>query len=209
VAPTLSAQLASLLTGRRGHFQMESGYHSEWWYDLDALFADRARLQPFVVELAVRLAAYRLDAVCGPQVGGAKLAAAIAAVAGLTCFTAERHADPAATGLFPVRYHLPPVQRPAAHGLRVAIVDDAISAGSAVRGTCADLLACGASPVACGALFLFGEAIAPFAAEHSLALEALARPPYSLWLPPQCPLCHAGLPFESVSDAAPSSHPSL
>ena len=42
------------------------------------------------------------------------------------------------------------------------LIDDAVSAGSAVRGTHADLLACGARPVALGALFVFGDAAARF-----------------------------------------------
>lgn len=37
-------QLIALLAGRRGRFQMESGYHSEPWFDLGRLFADRKRL---------------------------------------------------------------------------------------------------------------------------------------------------------------------
>ena len=48
-------ELITLLDGRRGHFQMESGYHSEQWFALDSLFEDRARLQPFAAELARRL----------------------------------------------------------------------------------------------------------------------------------------------------------
>ena len=39
-------------------------------------------------------------------------------------------------------------------------MDDAISAGSAVRGTHADLIDCGALPVALGALVVFGDAAA-------------------------------------------------
>ncbi len=66
-------KLIPLLAGRRGHFQMESGYHSERWFDLDVLFANPARLQPFVSELARRVARHRIDAVCGPMTGGAKL----------------------------------------------------------------------------------------------------------------------------------------
>ncbi|MEO6244832.1 MAG: hypothetical protein ABIQ12_05305, partial [Opitutaceae bacterium] len=41
-------ELTALLAGRRGHFQMESGYHSEQWFDLDHVLAQRERLRPFV-----------------------------------------------------------------------------------------------------------------------------------------------------------------
>lgn len=182
---------------------MESGYHSEAWYDLDRVLADRVRLAPFVAELGRRLAAHRPDAICGPMTGGAILAQQIAAEHGWRALHTERHEDPAATGLFPVRYTLPAAQRNAVRGLRLVIVDDAISAGSAVRGTHADLLACGAEPVAMGALFIFGRAADQFATAQGLAVEALARPPYSLWKPTECPLCAAGAPFEKVSERSP------
>ena len=193
--------LSALLSGRRGHFQMESGYHSEQWFDLDALFADRERLQPFVCELAHRLAAHRIDAVCGPMTGGAKLADLIAAELGLESFHTDRFETPGATERFPVRYVVPAAQRPRLRDTAVAIVDDAISAGSAVKGTYADLLACGARPVACGALFIFGATAAQFAADKNLQLEGIAHLPFALWKPADCPLCRAGVPFENISDA--------
>jgi orotate phosphoribosyltransferase len=93
------------------------------------------------------------------------------------------------------------VQREAARGRRVAIVDDAISAGSAVRGTYADLIACDATPVVLGALIVFGEGSAPFAVEKRLAIETIARMPFDMWKPAECPLCKAGVAVEKVSDA--------
>ncbi len=182
---------------------MESGYHSEQWFELDRVLADRERLAPFVTELGRLLAVHRPEAICGPKVGGAILAERIAREQGLRYFHTERHEEPQATGLFPVRYTLPVEQRDAVRGLRIAIVDDAISAGSAVRGTYADLVACGAAPVALGALFIFGGAAAVFAESKKVALIGLASPDYSLWKPDACPLCRAGVPFEKVSDASP------
>ena len=181
---------------------MESGYHSEQWFDLDSLFSERDRLQPFVRELARQFAAHHIDAVCGPMTGGAKLAELIAAELGLDSFHTERLEPPNATGLFPIRYIVPTAQRERLRGRTVAIVDDAISAGSAVKGTYADLLACGARPTACGALFIFGDAAAQFASEENLRLESIARLPFALWKPAECPLCRAGVPLEKVSDAA-------
>lgn len=198
-----SANLIALLAGRTGHFCMESGYHSERWFDLDRVLAQRERLRPFISALAQRLAAHRVDAVCGPMTGGAELAQRLAAEIGADFLFSERFAPPpgAAPGLFPVRYTLPADQRTRVRGRRVAIVDDAISAGSAVRGTFADLQACGAHVVALGALFIFGGAAAKFAAEHGLALEGIAPMTFGIWKPTECPLCRAGVPFENVSDA--------
>lgn len=196
----MQTDLLALLPGRRGHFRMESGYHSDQWFNLDRLFDDLARLQPFVDGLAHRLAAHRIDAVIGPMTGGAKLADLIGAKLGLPSFPTERHENPHATGLFPVRYLMPAAQRENLRGKRVAIVDDAISAGSAVKGTHADLLACGANPVVCGALIIFGDAAAEFAAKNNLRLECMTRMSFGMWKPADCPLCKAGVEVERVSD---------
>ncbi len=188
---------------------MESGYHSERWFELDRVLAQRERLQPFVSALAQRIAAHRVEAVCGPMTGGAELAQRIAAEIGAEYFFTERFAPPpgAASGLFPVRYTLPADQRARVRGRRVAIVDDAISAGSAVRGTLADLQACGAQVVALGALYVFGGNAARLAAERGLALEAMAKLTFGLWPPAECPLCRLGVPLEHVSDAPTSPAP--
>jgi len=193
-------ELIKLIAGRRGHFRMESGYHSEQWFRLGSLFAQPDRLRPFVAELAARLSAHGVDAVCGPMAGGAILARMIATELGIAHLFTERFETPGVTGLFPVRYLLPANLREQARGRTVAIVDDAVSAGSAARGTYADLLECGARPVALGALFIFGDAAASFAAERGLALEGIARLDFNLWKPAACPLCRAGIALELVSD---------
>jgi orotate phosphoribosyltransferase len=194
-------ELIRLLAGRRGHFEMESGYHSELWFNLDVLFTRPDQLAPFVGELAQRVRAHRIDAVCGPMTGGAKLAAQIGHELGIASFITERFESPHSGKLYPISYKLPAAQREAVRGKAVAIVDDAISAGSAARGTYADLIACGARPVVLGSLFLVGEAIAPFAAENKLAVEAIARVAFGMWKPADCPLCAAGVAVEKVCDA--------
>lgn len=191
--------IGALFAVRRGHFQMESGYHSGSWYELGSLFDHPDELRPFASELARRLAAHGPDAVCGPMTGGAKLAQLIAAELSIGCFEAERFEVPDATGLFPVKYRLPEAQRQKARGRSVAIVDDAISAGSAVRGTHADLIACGARPVALGALVVFGATAARFAAETGLALEGIERMPLPMWQPADCPLCRAGVAVDKAA----------
>jgi orotate phosphoribosyltransferase len=193
--------ITQLLVQRRGHFQMESGYHTAAWFELDTLFDHPDELWPFVNELAWRLASHGVDSVCGPMTGGAKLARLIATELHIECFEAERLETPGATGLFPVKYELPEMQRQKAHARSVAIVDDAISAGSAVRATYADLVAHSARPVALGALVVFGDAAAQFAADRGLALEATLRMPLEMWHPDECPLCQAGVAIERVSAA--------
>jgi orotate phosphoribosyltransferase len=197
---TMPSDLLALLAGRRGHFRMESGYHGELWFNLDKLFEDPACLQPFVDELAGRLTAHHVEAVCGPMTGGAKLADMIGAKLNIESFHTERFETPNATGLFPVRYLVPADQRERLRGKRIAIMDDAISAGSAVKGTYADLLACGAKPVACGALIIFGDRADAFVAGHNLKLECVARMSFGMWKPDECPFCKAGVPVEAVSN---------
>ena len=194
-------QLIKLLAGRQGHFEMESGYHSEWWFELEPLFERPEQLRPFVAELTRRLAVHRVTAICGPEVGGAKLARLIADELGVAYHFSERVEQPGATGLFPVRYLVPAEQRESLRGQAVAIVDDAVSAGSAARGTYADLVACGARPVALGALFVFGDAARQFADERGMALEGIAMMPLGIWKPEDCPHCRSGKPVEKVSDA--------
>ncbi len=43
--PTLASFL-TLVSGRRGHFRLESGHHSDLWLDLDPLFADPLAVDP-------------------------------------------------------------------------------------------------------------------------------------------------------------------
>jgi orotate phosphoribosyltransferase len=193
MADTVSA----LARARRGHFRMESGYHSGSWFELGTLFERAAEVGPFVSELAQRLARYGPEGVCGPVTGGATLAEMIARELRVTCFVAERFESSQATGMFAVRYELPQAQRDAARGRSIAIVDDAISVGSAVRASHADLVACGARPVALGALIVFGDAATAFAAQAGLALEAIERVPFEMWLPADCPLCRTGVALDT------------
>jgi len=80
-------------------------------------------------------------------------------------------------------------------GKRVAIVDDAVNAGSALRGTLRALIEAGAKPAAVGALVVLGDAVLPFLEEEGLALERLASLPNPLWTPAECPLCARGIPL--------------
>jgi orotate phosphoribosyltransferase len=191
-------RITALLGTRRGHFKMESGYHSGTWFELGSLFDDPEIVRPFVAELAGRLSRHRPDAVGGPMTGGAKLAEMIATELGIDAVVAER-SETGATGMFPVRYRIREVQQRKTRGRRIAVVDDAISAGSAVRGTHADLIACGALPVALGALVVFGDAAVQFAADNGLALEAIERMPFDMWLPAECPLCKDGVALDSAA----------
>jgi orotate phosphoribosyltransferase len=188
-----------LIAGRRGHFQLESGHHSELWFDLDTLFTVPPRIEPFVQQLAESIRPYNVAAVCGPLVGGAFLAQLIAHALDVQfCFT-ERVMPRDASGLFQARYRLPAALRAGVRDRPLAIVDDVMSAGSALRGTYAELQTLGATTVVAGALMVLGDTGATFFAKRKIPIEAVVRESYSLWLPSDCPLCAAGTPLENVA----------
>jgi orotate phosphoribosyltransferase len=196
----MQEELVGLMAGRRGHFRFESGHHGDLWLEVPRLYLRPARLRPLATELARRLAAHRVEAVCGPLVEGALLAQMVAEALGVEFSFAEPFTRPSGDGLFPVGYRIPGVLRPAVRGKAVAVVDDVINAGSAVRGTCADLRDCGARPVAIGALLVLGQSGPGFASGEGVPLECLGHLPNTLWGPSSCPLCAAGVPLEGVDE---------
>src|ERR1039457_2821364 len=131
-------ELSRLLAARSGHFQFESGHHGNLWLDLDALLLYPSRLLPFIAELATRFAKYKVQAVCGPLVGGAFLAQSLATAMHVEFSFTERIATADRQASSSVTYRIPSGLRGRLHGERVAIVDDAINAGWAVRDTLTD-----------------------------------------------------------------------
>jgi orotate phosphoribosyltransferase len=192
----MNENILSFVRGRQGHFKLESAHHGDIWFELETLCLHSRELQPFAVQLAAKLSQHKVEVVCGPLVEGAFIALLVSLELGCDFVYAERFANATREGLFPVEYRLPKALHAAVRGKRVAIVNDVISAGSAVRGAFSDLQSVGADTVAIGALLALGDSIAKFAAEHQLALELLRQMPHNLWTPPQCPLCAAGQPLE-------------
>jgi len=182
--------LLNLMSSRYGHFRFVSGDHGDIWLDLDSLFRRPSALAPFVSALAERLDGYRVDVVCGPLTGGGFLAQLIARELDVGFAYTEMIA--------PTSYRLPTGLREGVAGSRIALVDDVINAGAAVRGTYRAVVAHGGQPVVVGALLVLGSAAAAFAADASLPLECLAHRPSNLWEPAACPLCASGSPLDGV-----------
>lgn len=192
------AAFLDLVAGRRGHFRLESGHHSQLWLDLDALFAEPRRIDPFVDALTDALRPYAPDVVCGPLLGGAFLAQLVARALGAGFFFAER-VPSADGGMYQARYRLPPAFADRLRGKRVAIVDDVMSAGSALRGTYEALREYEAVPIVAGALLVLGSAGAEFFGARGLPVCAVARDEFQLWLPAECPMCDARTPVEDLT----------
>jgi orotate phosphoribosyltransferase len=189
---------------RRGHFDLGTGYHGDLWLDLDAMLLRPAQLDPHIRALADWLRPFQADAICGPLAGGAYLAWALANRMATAFLPAERdYSRPAGQ---PPAYRLPAVPGGIA-GWRVAIADDAVNAGTAVRSCFGQLSGCGAIPVAVVALLALtpasttaAEALAvPFHAAETVASQA--------WPARQCPLCARGTPLSerpAGGDAPPA-----
>ena len=196
------AAFLELVAGRRGHFLLESGYHSQLWLDLDPLFADPHRIDPFVARLSSLLCPYDLAGVCGPLLGGAFLAQLVARALEVEFYFTERVMPPQCLGIYQARYRVARALAARIGGKRIALVDDVMSAGSALRGTYNELQAHGAVTVVVGALLVFGSTGSEFFSRHGVPVEAVARDEYEMWLPAECPLCAARQPLEDVTSSA-------
>ena len=192
--------LLELLDGRSGHFQLESGHHGELWLDLDALLLRPARLSPYVDVLARRLAEeVEPAAVCGPLLGGALIASAVATALDCELYVAEPASPAGPPGeLFRARYVVPEPVRSRLAGRRVAVLDDVVNAASATRATVADLRAAGATVVAIGALLVLGDRAAEYAEREGVPLIYVESLPNRIWEPPACPMCASGEPLEDL-----------
>ena len=182
---------------RRGHFLLESGYHTDLWFTLDALFVAPRDIAPQVAALAELLRPYSISAVCGPLLGGAFLAHALASHLGLRFYFTQQVSSETDGNLFAAEYRLPPELRRQVGQERITIVDDCISAGSSVRATAAELTAAGATVVVVGALLLLGIGAAEHFSNVGVPLVALARQEFNLWSPAECPLCRMETPLEN------------
>ena len=195
----MQKELLGLLAARKGHFRLESGHHGDLWLDLDLLFVRPNHVRRFAIELANGLSKYNVAAVCGPLVGGALVAQTVACELDVEFYYAERSVLPQRDALVPVEYRIPNGLRKMVHGKDVAIVDDVINAGSAVRGTLAELRSCGARPVVVGALLVLGSAAPGFFAGQNVPVESIAYLPSGLWVPSECPLCASQTPLEDIA----------
>jgi orotate phosphoribosyltransferase len=170
--------------------------------DLDGLFSNPDTIAPFVTQLTASLRPYNVSAVCGPLLGGAFLAQLLAHELQVQFYFTERIMLADKTGLYPASYYLPAAFVEAVRSQRIAIVDDVMSAGSALRGTYNELQKYGAVIPVVGALMVFGNTGSDFFRERNIAVEATARDDYTPWLPDACPLCRQAVPLENVATAA-------
>lgn len=190
--------LESMLGMRAGHLLLESGHHGELWLELDLLFSDPGRVDPLAGELAELLRPHGVEVVCGPLTGGALLAQLVAARLGAALAWTEKRSAAPSTGLYTAQYRIPQVQRTLLLDRRVAVIDDVINAGSAVRATVDDVRAAGGRVAAIGALLVLGDRAASYADELGVPLERLGCRDSPIWAPADCPLCARSVPLENL-----------
>jgi orotate phosphoribosyltransferase len=198
----MQKKVLELVSGRQGHFLLESGHHGDLWLDLERLCLQPRRAQAVSVGLIAPLSELQLDAVCGPLVEGAFVALMVALQLDVQFTYSEKFGRPAAEGFFAAGYRVPASLREGLRGKRVAIVDDVINAGSAIRGAFADLEECGANVVAISTLLALGSVAAKFAASKNVPLYNVATFPSNLWTASECPLCESGIPLQDVAGFA-------
>jgi orotate phosphoribosyltransferase len=197
----LTKEVLGLFAARKGHFRFESGHHGDLWLEIPPAYVHPKRLRRYAIELAKLLSPHRIEAVCGPLVEGAFIAQMVAEEMDVEFYFAEQFTRAEKGALYPVGYRIPETLRAAIRGKRVAVIDDVINAGSAVRGTCDDVLACGARLGAIAALLALGEPASMLAETHAVPLETLSRlPTNALWAPTSCPLCARGVMLEGVAE---------
>lgn len=196
----MSSDLLALTAARRGHYLLESGHHGELWLDVDRMFLRPERLRPLIRELAQQLASLNVEVICGPMTGGALVGLMVAEEMELDFAYATRGTKSAGLELFAVEYRVPEMFEEIVRGRRVAVVNDVINAGSAVRGTLADLTRLDAQPAAIASLLTLGTGVAYIAAEWRIPQMSLATLPNEIWTPDRCPLCAAGTPLLDLVD---------
>ena len=80
----------------------------------------------------------------------------------------------------------------------MALVDDVVNAGSAVRATSAALSAAGADVAVAAALMVLGDVGEHHLQAARIPLETLDHRASQIWTPQACPLCAAGEPLENL-----------
>jgi orotate phosphoribosyltransferase len=198
-----ASQIVGNVNARKGHYLLESGYHADTWFDLDALFINPAAIAPQVDALAALIRPHDVSALCGPLFGGAFLAQALATVMGVRFYYCQQAGSDSSSALFGARYRLPAGLRTHASKERFAVVDDVISAGSSVRAVVTELDDAAATTVVIGSLVILGTKATEHFASVDIPLVTLDRRAFQIWLPADCPLCRLGAPIENPATRQP------
>jgi orotate phosphoribosyltransferase len=207
----MTLDLFDRLPMRRGHFLLESGFHSDLWFDLDSLFVDHNAIAPALDRLAGLLQPYDISSICGPLLGGAFLAQALAMRMRVRFYYTQPGSQNATVDvpeprLFAARYQLPKELVSRVNNERIAIVDDVVSAGSSVRATLSALSEAGATVPVIGTLMLLGSEAKEYFSPRGVTLVSVTSQSFNLWRPEDCPLCGDRVELEDPVATEAESH---
>jgi hypothetical protein len=96
----MEEQFLSLVSGRSGHFELESGHHGDLWFQLETLCQHSRQIQPFARQLADKLMTYQVEVICGPLIEGAFIALLVSLEIGRDFLYAERFPNTERQGLY-------------------------------------------------------------------------------------------------------------
>jgi len=188
----MTFDVSSLLESRQGHFVFESGHHGAMWLELDLLFHEPDALGPYVNELAKRIAKYSPEIIVGPMVEGALLALLVARKLKLP----YAYINQIKTG-GNTEYTISPVLAKTLTEKKVAIIDDVINAGSAVKKSIKSLKSVHSNPIVLGAFLAYGNSANKIAEREKVSLEVLEYKPNRIFEAQACPLCEQKAPFSN------------
>jgi orotate phosphoribosyltransferase len=130
------------------------------------------------------------------MVGGALLAQTIGVALETEFYYTERVLPQSSEALYAATYRLPPHLRKILAAKNVAIVDDVINTGSAIRGTLAELQSLGARTVVIASLLVLGDMGKKYFAERNIPIRRISELPNAIWRPEDCPLCASQIPLD-------------
>lgn len=193
----MEENILSRLSVKKGHFLLESGYHTDSWFDLDDLFLNPVAITSDVIRLSNQLRPYNVTAICEPMSGGAFLAHSLASELNSKFYYTQKISDNNSVELFKAEYGLPNGLKQKISGEKVAVVDDMISAGSSVRATIKALAAAGAETVVVGCFFLVGDLAKIYFATSNMPVEALVQQSFNFWASENCSFSKQGMKLEN------------
>ena len=181
-----------------GHYVYASGRHGSAYIDKKRAIDDPKLLQLLCREIARRYVMSDIEAVVGPESGGALMAPMVAHELGTFLKTSVPWAaaektpdggiDVTGEGILRVKY------------LRTLIVDDILTTGSSLKKVVESTERIGCRIVSACVLVNRGGVTARdicASPKVNLHLDALATMSLTSWAPDACPLCEAGIPVDT------------
>jgi len=178
-----------------GHFRLNSGLHSDWYYEFDLLTANLKLSRRVSHVVANVLLPLGINAVVGLQTGGEIIGRE--AAFDLAHRYPARDVRPLFTkaGSDGKTHRLSAQYRRLVQGRQVALVDDVTSTGYSLQTAADDVRSAGGTVVVAVVVVNRDQV----SLKDGLRLISLVHHPLQTWLPADCPLCAQGTPLDQAS----------